>query len=190
MTISEVTDTQRELALALLSLTPAYKWQKITHKLLAEKLEKTEDSMKREAPNLLALVPIIVRLVDDKTFSLYKHDEEIEIKDRFFDIMMCRFEILQKHRKSVIALSTDALHTPKLAIQFYRAQKESMQSTVDLLFAKKRELSPIQSHALLLVYQYVHMVWQRDETKDLASTMAALNKALTQLKKLNIFAAL
>jgi hypothetical protein len=101
------------------------------------------------------------------------------VRDRLFDIIMRRFDFLQKHREGVIALIRYAPTDPLLALWLQRTNLASMGWILEGAGVSSRGLrGELRKRGLLAVSAWALRAWMSDETEDLSSTMAALDAAL------------
>lgn len=100
-------------------------------------------------------------------------------RDRLFDIMMDRFEVLNEYRDGLISILNSFKGDPKQALMGGPHLCRSM--------CWMLESSGISTHGvrgalkvagLSALYLKVLRVWVKDETPDLSATMAALDKEL------------
>ena len=101
------------------------------------------------------------------------------VRDRLFDIMMRRIDFLQQHRDGVIALLRHAPLDPVMTLWLARANLSAMGWMLEGAGISARGLrGEIRKKGLLAVWAWTLRTWLRDESEDLAATMAALDKAL------------
>jgi hypothetical protein len=102
-------------------------------------------------------------------------------RDRLFDVLMRRIDVLQAHRAGVIALLQGVMFDPAAALLLARASVSSMGW---MLAAAGIEASgpmgQLRRKGLLAVWLWTIRAWRRDEAEDLAVTMAALDQALAK----------
>ncbi|SDH14375.1 hypothetical protein [Roseospirillum parvum] len=100
-------------------------------------------------------------------------------RDRLFDILMRRFDVLQTHREGVRAIAHDVAGDPAICLTSSRRVARSM---VAMLEAAGISTSGLRGLARLkgasLVYAWAAKAWMKDDSEDMAKTMAALDKAL------------
>jgi hypothetical protein len=103
------------------------------------------------------------------------------VKDRLFDILLRRFDFLQRHRAGVLALLRVLPLEPPLAAWL---TKQSLASMGWLLegagIAATGPAGEIRKRGLGLVWAWGLRAWLRDETEDLSATMAAVDVALAR----------
>ncbi len=100
-------------------------------------------------------------------------------RDRLFDVLMRRIDVLQAHRDGVTALLKGVMFDPAAALLLATASLSSMGW---LLAAAGLEasgpLGQLRRKGLLAVWLWTVRAWQRDTSEDLSATMAALDQSL------------
>ena len=68
------------------------------------------------------IIPAIVAMIDDEMVAThFDNDENTPINERLFDVIMARFDALQKHRAGITNIA-QAIHSdPALAIKIAEA---------------------------------------------------------------------
>ncbi len=110
---------------------------------------------------------------------------EASPRDRIFDLLMRRFDVLQQHRDGMVALLRVLPLNPLLSLALGGATLRSMAwmlETAGMSAAGLRGL--VRAEALVGVWLYTLRAWKDDESADLSGTMAALDKALDQADRL------
>ncbi len=103
------------------------------------------------------------------------------VRDRLFDTLLRRFDFLQLHREGVVALLRFLPAAPPLGLCLAHATVESMGWLLEAAGVCATGLrGEVRKRGLALVWGYGARAWLRDETPDLAATMAAVDKALAQ----------
>ncbi len=113
-----------------------------------------------------------------ETIDITIEDQSL-IRERLFDLIMERFDILNENRQSVISIlkgikfdPKSALHTlPHLGKSMTRILEEAGENVTGIKGCTKIT-------GLTVVYLYTVRTWKQDDTSDMARTMAALDKAL------------
>ncbi|MDD2877858.1 MAG: TetR family transcriptional regulator [Acidiphilium sp.] len=101
------------------------------------------------------------------------------VRDRLFDIVMRRIDFLQQHRDGVVALMRYAPSDPMLAVWLARANLASMGWMLEGAGVSARGVrGALRKRGLLAVWAWTLRAWLRDDSVDLAATMAALDNAL------------
>lgn len=106
-------------------------------------------------------------------------------KDRLFDVLMRRFEIMTPHRDGlagiVAALPYDPFAGPCRAVHLGRSMALMLEAA-GLSSAGCGGM--VRTKGLMVVYLCALRVWFRDDTADMAKTMAALDQSLTRADRL------
>jgi len=102
-------------------------------------------------------------------------------RDILFDILLRRFDFLQAHRAGVLALVKFLPACPPLAVTMLELNLTSMGWLLEGAGVDATGLrGALKKRGLLLVWSYGLQAWARDESDDLAATMAAVDKALAR----------
>lgn len=143
-------------------------------------------------------------LKSDVYSALLKHiddtvSEEIDLhileeppKDRLFEILMIRFDVLNTHRQAYQTVFYDILKDPALLRRALPQFHRSMELMLRLADLNGRDgtgvlpsgILPLRASALALVYLNAVRVWLFDDSPDMAATMAELDKGLSKIDHL------
>src|SRR5580700_564128 len=102
-------------------------------------------------------------------------------RERLFDVLMRRLEILAPHRAAVGSLLRSAGRNPPLALALNRLAVQSQQwmlTAADIGAAGPRGM--VRAQGLALLFATVLRTWVNDDDPGLARTMAALDRALAR----------
>jgi ubiquinone biosynthesis protein COQ9 len=107
------------------------------------------------------------------------------VRDRLFDLLMRRFDVLQTHRAGVKALLRWLPTDPPTALLLACATRRSMRWMLQGAgITATGTRGAIQVQGLLAVWLWAVRAWQRDESEDLSGTMAAVDSALQRADRL------
>ena len=124
-------------------------------------------------------------MIDAKVLDELEDDEEGDARDRIFDVLMNRFEALQPYRLGLGNILLDMTRDPCAAACAAGSLRRSM-----ALMLEAAGLSASGAKGLLRVkgmaaiYLATLRVWLRDDSLDLAKTMAALDGYLRRIEGL------
>jgi len=105
-------------------------------------------------------------------------------RERLFDLLMRRFDALQAHRAGVLALLKYVPADPGTALLLAAATSRSMGWMLQAAGIPASGFAgQIAINGLLGVWLYAVRAWQTDDTADLSTTMAALDKALSRAEQ-------
>lgn len=139
---------------------------------LAELHEHVED----KADILAALG----RMIDREVLEAIDEPEgDASNRERLFDILMERYEVLNAHREGICAVLDSFKCDPKDAVIGLPHLARSMNWMLEAAGIETSGIrGAIKVAGLSGVYLKVLYTWKNDESLDLAKTMAALDKAL------------
>ncbi len=116
--------------------------------------------------------------------SVGEPEEGVSVRDRLFDLLMERFEILNENRDALISILHSFRFDPKQAVIGLPHLAGSMSW---MLEAAGADTSGYRGAAkvtgLTGLYLKVLRCWARDEGEDLAKTMAVLDKSLDRAER-------
>ena len=106
------------------------------------------------------------------------------VRERIFDVLMRRFDALQTNRAGVLALLEGLPTDPATAIVLATATNQSMGWMLEAAGVPSTGWrGALARQGLTGVWLYTLRAWQKDETVDLSTTMAALDRALGQAER-------
>lgn len=105
-------------------------------------------------------------------------------RDRLFDALMRRFDVLQQHRAGMVALLDALPKMPGLAFALSGATGRSMGWLLEAAGVSAQGVTGrLRAVGLVTVWLYALRAWKTDDSADLSGTMAALDKALDQAER-------
>ena len=123
------------------------------------------------------------RLADQA--ALLDAASEGTVRDRLFDLLMRRFDVLQTHRAGVKALLRFLPTHPPTALLLASATTRSMRWMLQAAGLTVSGLrGDVQVRGLEAVWLWGVRAWQRDESEDLSGTMAAVDIALQRAERI------
>jgi hypothetical protein len=100
-------------------------------------------------------------------------------RERLFDMLMNRFEALQAHRGGIMALLVALRTDPATALLLYGGTLRSMKWLLEAAGVPTTGLvGQLRVHGLTALWLYALRAWERDESADLSTTMAAVDRGL------------
>ena len=118
--------------------------------------------------------------IDGTVAAETTHDPENQsARDRLFDILMRRLEILKPWKSGVTAIAHDILRDPTACLYSALSLNRSMAKMMECAEISSGGLQgTIRVHGLTLIYLLVLRRWALDDSEDLSPTMAELDKRL------------
>lgn len=135
------------------------------------------DQVRARFPGKLAVLMRFGRLADQAALADAPADGAV--RDRLFDLLMRRFDALQAHRAGVLALLQALPAEPPTALLLACATRRSMRWMLQAAGCSTAGLrGELRVKGLVAVWLWTLRAWERDDSADLSSTMAALDSAL------------
>jgi ubiquinone biosynthesis protein COQ9 len=178
-------DPKAALREALLRMVAAGGWRDLSYADIAKDAGLSLAAAHEAYPSKAAILTGIGRDIDARLFASLDEDPlDGSPKDRLFDLLMRRFDVLNEHREAYAALAWELPRTPVeagcLALQLRR-------SLANMLEAAGLSASGLRGafriEGLGALYACALRVWLKDETADLSKTMAELDKRLGQAER-------
>lgn len=134
-------------------------------------------------PGRAAVLLRFGRMADQAALAATPADGSV--RDKLFDLLMHRFDVLQAHRAGVIALLHALPSEPPTALLLACATRRSMRWMLEVAGVSTTGLrGELRVRGLVAVWVWTLRAWERDESDDLSSTMAALDAALHRAGRL------
>lgn len=126
------------------------------------------------------LIALLVR-VDRRVIERAETSADEPVRDRLFEVIMRRFDILQPHKPAVTAMLRELPRDPLTALPLIPQFALSMLWMLEAAgVSTVGPLGVLRAQGLAVVYLTTLRVWMTDDSPDLGRTMAALDKALTR----------
>lgn len=177
-------DAESRLVEAALTLADRQGWRRTTLSDIAREAGLSLADLHGHLRSRGAILSACLRHFDQVALAGPAADKDDKPKDRLFDLLMRRFEALKPHRKAVRAMVWDSFGDPaallalrRLLISMGWMLEAAGIPTVGLPGMAKRRI-------LALAYLSVLAVFLRDDSADLAKTMAALDRRLSLIEPL------
>ena len=124
------------------------------------------------------------RLADQA--ALLDAPSEGPVRDRLFDLLMRRFDMLQAHRAGVTALLRALPSDPPTALLLACATRRSMGWMLQAAgVTATGARGGLAVSGLMAVWLWAVRAWERDQSEDLSGTMAAVDTALQRAEWLS-----
>jgi ubiquinone biosynthesis protein COQ9 len=102
-------------------------------------------------------------------------------RDRLFDLLMRRIDVLQAHRAGVLALLAGLPADPAAALILIVSNRRAMRWMLDAAgVSTSGPVGELRLRGLIAVWAWTIRAWRNDQTTDLSATMAALDSALSR----------
>ena len=105
-------------------------------------------------------------------------------REKVFDLVMARFDQVQRHRGGIMALTQSLRSDPGTALMLHGATLRSMRWILETAGVPASGVNGLlRVHGLAAVWYYGLRAWEKDEGADLPATMAAVDRALDRAVK-------
>lgn len=176
---------EEALFAALFTLVEKKGWDAVTLPAIARAARhKTADVMQRYSDKHGVLLAF-GRYVDAAILEQGDELDGADIKEALFDLFMRRFDVLQTFRGGIVRLMQDLAAGPVtaalLGLELGPALCCTMRRMLDLAgLAGSAPQSVLASFGLSVVYMATLRSWKKDESPDMAVTMACLDRNLVR----------
>jgi len=170
---------------AMLALVGSEGWRRVSLAAVAEEAGLSVLQVHRLFPSRTAILCGFFRRIDEAALAAPLDAEAGEKpRDRVFDLLMRRFDALQPHRAVLEALRRDLPGDPLTALALGAALLCSMRLTLEAAGIAYHGIGGIVAVKLTAAsYLTAVHTWSRDESPDLAPTMAALDRRLRGIER-------
>ena len=177
--------TRKKIVDALMALAAERQWEDVTLEALAERAGVPLATLRAAFDGRGSALAEFVRGVDQEVLARVDPGLAQEaVRERLFDVLFSRFEVLAPHKQAIRNLGRAALRDPLLALELNRITATSMGWMLTAAgIASTGGRGFIRAQALALVYARVMRVWLDDGDPGLARTMAALDKRLREAER-------
>jgi AcrR family transcriptional regulator len=176
----------REVTAALMRVAARVGWSGTTLPAIAAEAGTTLAALRTRFADRAAILDRFSVVVDATVLAGTLAPSEADTaKDRLFDVLMRRFDALAPHRAGVLACGQGIRRDPVALACRFPAALASMRWMLEAAgIPATGPVGMLRAKGLLAVWVSVFRAWERDETPDLAPTMAALDTALTRAASL------
>jgi AcrR family transcriptional regulator len=161
-------------------------WEAMTLPRMADAVGEPLGAVIAVFPTTSRIASTLLDRIDQHVLSQVQAVDESETpRDRLFEVLMNRFDALQRHRSGYVALIQGVSRQPSAILLRAPAIVHSM--ALMLIASGIEASSPLgmaRAHALAAAYGLVVRTWLKDDSADMAKTMSALDKNLSRLEKM------
>jgi ubiquinone biosynthesis protein COQ9 len=166
------------IAAAALKLAARAGWVDVTIDAIARETKQSVNLFRKRFVATTDLVPLIAEEIDREAFAAVSGSGMPH--DVLFDLLMARFDVLQKHRKAILSMAEAARRDPRLARALACATIDGIYRVIDAAQADEKAIPPrpVFAAGVGAIYGFAFHVWRKDESRDMAKTMAAVDRGL------------
>ena len=169
------------IALKTLKLLKKKSWSEIRLEEITRISKKHKQSIKTKNDLLKNINRYVDYLLKKETSFI----EKSSTKDMLFEVMMSRFDVLQKYRNSFIELFESFKLKPQKSIILIPSFLESMFLTASLANIEIKGIKgSLTIKGIFIIYVATYFEWMNDTSKSLEKTMTALDQYLNKASKI------
>ncbi len=173
------------LVTAAMTLAADIGWPAVTVSGAARAADMDVADALAVCPTKRTLLEALGRHLDRAVAADGPGDPADSIRDRLFDLLMRRFDALMPLKDGVMAVIRALPGDPITVFGQILAVEASMRQTLDLAeLATDGLLGELRVRALTVVYLICLRTWTRDDSEDMAATMAMVDRCLRQTEQL------
>jgi AcrR family transcriptional regulator len=182
-------DPAASLRRALLHLVETQGWTDLSFAEIAEAAGVPIAEAHRIYPSKTAVLLGLTRAIDERILSGLQADPlEGSAKDRLFDIVMRRFDVLKADRNAYRRLMRQLPATPNAFAALLCQLRRSLALTLEAAGISASGLKgALRLKGLLAIYVAGLRAFASDESEDLSKTMAEIDKRLGQAERISEF---
>ena len=169
------------IALKTLKLLKKKSWGEIRLEEIIKNSKKHKQSIKTKNDLLKNINRYVDYLLKKETSSLEKSSK----KDMLFEVIMARFDVLQKYRNSFLTLFESFKSKPQKSIILLPSFLESMFLTATLANIEIKGIKgSLTIKGIFIIYIATYLEWIKDTSKSLEKTMTTLDQYLNKASKI------
>lgn len=174
-----------QLIEAALTLAPVKGWRRLTLADIAAEAGVGLAGMYEAFPSKTALLAGLLRYVDHKVLSEGAVARDQSMRERLFEILMRRFDVLQANRLAFTEILREVVFEPLSWLPVAPDFARSMLWMLEAVGLPTTGLAGnLRVKGLAVLYLKTLRTWIDDESMDQARTMAALDRGLRELEGL------
>lgn len=170
---------------ALMSLLAEKPFEKIGLAEIAQAAGVTLAQLRAEFSSQLSILAAHMKEIDRKVLAGGDADMAGEsAREKLFDVLMRRLEVLAPHRQAVRSLMRSAARSPSLAFALNALAVRSqrwMLTAAGIEVAGRKGM--MRAQGLTMLFACVMRAWVNDEDPGLARTMAVLDRELSRAQR-------
>lgn len=171
-----------KIAQRTLKLLLTQEWKSISIDLICRKLKLSKKKISRNIKNNNDLLKNINHYFDDIVLVKIKSVEKSTSKDMIFEILMLRFDLLNRYRFSILKIFKFFKRHPENFIELIPSFAESIKMMAKSSYIEtKGVLGIMKLKGLLIIYFFTFFTWIKDESPSLDKTMTVLDNYLKRI---------
>ncbi len=172
----------RHIVDTALTLAAERRWKEISLNHIARAAKLPLSEVYGTFPSKTAILAAFSRQLDADILAALDADAtEAPVRERLFDVLMKRFDALNSHKGAIANILGDSCADPMAALSALAPLGQSMAWMLEAAgIGTQGPLGLARIKGLSMIYLSALVVWLRDDSPDMAKTMAHLDKRLRQ----------
>ncbi|MBL0941965.1 MAG: TetR family transcriptional regulator [Alphaproteobacteria bacterium] len=186
MTQAYTFSDQTALLQATLDLIKKYGWKDLHLNDIIRHLKISPAELQHFFPTKLCLLKAFFQYIDQQTLAQLEHFEPNELpRNRLFSIIMTRFDVLSNYKPLISELTYQGWKDVALVSQTLPQSLNILTWLLEAADVDTTELlGKIRLKIFAIFYGTTVLAWLKDDTPDMAPTMAYLDKGLAKLSQI------
>jgi AcrR family transcriptional regulator len=185
MSQKDTVNTKKDIVKAALQISAELGWESVSLESIANTMDIQISEIKEHFIDKYDILIEYNKEIDQRLLSTFTTiEEDTSVKDRLFDIVMERFDILNENRDAVLSILSGHKSDPKLnlfSMPYFLRSICIMMKAAGINMDNRS--SSLKAFGLSCIYFKVLCIWKSDDSPDLSKTMACLDKALYKADK-------
>lgn len=180
-----MSDQRAAIIAATLKLIARHGWRDVTLRSIATEATVPVAALYAAFPTKASIVGAFLADIDRRVLEGVEDadDPDETVRDRLFDTMMRRYDLLRPHRDAVAALAEGLARDPLAALALRPALMRSMAVVLEASgLTAEGLIGALRQKSLAALHAVVLRTWLRDDSADLGKTMVALDSRLKALE--------
>ncbi len=160
-------------------------WADLSLAAVAGRAEVDPSELERRYATKTSLLRAFQDMVDEQVMAAVDpEDQDESTRDRLFDLLMQRFDVLAPYKEGLARLSRELISDPIALVGWGARLKRSMAWVLSASGGPSDScLGRVHTDGLTALWLATARVWLQDDTPDLTKTMAALDKNLARAEQ-------
>jgi AcrR family transcriptional regulator len=186
MTAKAKMNNREKIVETALKLAAKQGWDKTSLADIAKASKISLAALHDQFEDKADIVAALGRMIDKKVLeNVGKADPDVPEKERLFDVLMERYDILNEYRTGIVAILDSFIPDPKQAVISLPHVCRSMSWMLEAAGLETGGIpGAVRVAGLTVVHLKTLWVWKGDESEDLSKTMASLDKDLNRAEQL------
>ena len=179
-------DCESRIISASLKLALEREWQQISLEDIANAAEIPLNEVSQKFRSKISVLKAFNKNINSETMTnLPSSPSNTAIRDQIFEILMLKFDALSPHKQAISRIIQGTIgKDPIASVIGLEVTRIFMKDTLEAVGISTRGMiGHLKINGLLIVYLKTICTWLRDDSPDLAKTMADLDKSLTCAEK-------